>query len=87
MNGTFARPTPGPRGALQRSGATTDAPYTGRHRNQSVMIVGYGTEHERIFTTPERVAARRYAKQHQLGLSRAIASQLPHDIGVSVFGD
>jgi hypothetical protein len=86
VNGTFARPEPGPRGALQLAGATTDAPYTGRHRNQSVMIVGYGTEHERVFTTPERAEARRYAKEHQLGLTRAIASQLPHDIGVSVLG-
>jgi hypothetical protein len=80
-------PTVNQYGAYSLTGATSERGYHGRFRNQSVMIVGYGTEHERLFLVPQRQEAKAHAKEHNLRIIRAIANQIPEDLGVELFGE
>jgi len=51
------------------------------------MIVGYGTEHQSLFTITDRKTAKALAKKHGLHISRAIATQIPEDLAVELFGE
>lgn len=52
-----------------------------------MLIVGYSTEHERLFAYTDRKEAREFAKANKLGIVRAIATQIPEDLAVELFGE
>lgn len=65
-------------------------PYTGNHKAASVYVVGYGTEHERLFRRTDRNAALEYqstaSPDGKLNLFQAPVTQLCADAALAVFG-
>lgn len=53
-------------------------PYEGDHRNESVFVVGLGTESEQIFLRAARTQAIEYAQAYRLELHHLPAHNLCH---------
>lgn len=60
-------------GTVQLAGDTADCErYSGAYKGTSVYIAGPGTEHEKIFLKPFRLAAMQYAKDHGVKVTRLV---------------
>jgi hypothetical protein len=63
-------------------------PYQGPNRARSIYVVGYGTEHERLFRhTEQRNEAIAYGKALDLDLSRVAATSLPWPAVAELFNE
>ena len=51
-------------------------PYTGFARTASVFVVGYGTEHERVFHQGDSAAAQSWAQTYQTTIRKASGANL-----------
>lgn len=66
------------------------APYAGKHRNDLVYLVGWGTEHERLFRKGKEAAAwanHLGGGSAQLRNDRVMASELPARAVRELFGE
>ena len=62
-------------------------PYSGKHRAETVFVIGIGEEGERLFRIKDRKDAVAYAKSTKLLLLRLHATQLCRDALVELFGE
>lgn len=81
---TYPRPDETGTIMLQSVPECTEA-YDGAFRKSTVFIVGYGTEHERVFKRADRNAAIAAARENKATLDQVIAGQLCAETVESLF--
>jgi hypothetical protein len=72
---TFPRPDETGTIMLQSSPECVE-PYSGPFRKSTIFVVGYGTEHEQLFTRAQRTQAIAAARQSKLTFDQVVAGQL-----------
>lgn len=71
---------------MMQSAPECTRPYNGPFRRLSVLVAGYGTEHEQLFRRNQRNDAIRYARQHKVSLDPVPASALCDELAVALLG-
>lgn len=71
---------------LEGEDAATIEPYHGNFRGSTVYVVGYGTEHEEVFTRGSRHEAFRIAVQKETTLSHLSATMFSHESMIAALG-
>lgn len=86
-SGNRRAPSPDGRGIIPLNDYDGETPYGGEQRNATAYVVGWQTEHERIFTASDVKAAVAYRNEtdRKLNLDGVPAGQLPADAGVALF--
>lgn len=86
MNLRRTNPSPDESGTIMLSSMPEcTEPYTGPFRKTTVFIVGYGTEHEQLFTRANRGPAIAAARATRSTLDQVVASELCTDAVESLF--
>lgn len=87
-SGNRRAPAPDGAGIIPLRDYTGTTPYIGEQRSGTAYIVGWRTDHERIFTAADVKAAVTYRNttDRTLNLDGVPAGQLPTDAGVALFG-
>lgn len=60
-------------------------PYTGPFKKMTVLVVGFGTESEKIFRRNQRSEALQYARDNKVSLDPVVAGELCSAAVESVF--
>jgi len=60
--------------------------YHGAYRATTVFLVGYGTEHEKLFARTLKKDAEKYAAKHNLSAAHINVSSLCHDRVIEMLG-
>jgi hypothetical protein len=64
----------------------TEAQYHGSFPGSTILLVGYQTEHERIYLYSQRQEALTYASEHKVGMWRVSVVLFVHSRIVTLFG-
>jgi hypothetical protein len=82
-----AYPGPGDDGVVMLQAAPDcTTPYDGVFRQATVFVVGYATEHERLFKRGDRTEALQLAKANKLTFDQVTARSLCHEAVVELLG-